>query len=156
MMQEVGTVVELQGRHVAMVLCRKSTFCSGCAAMGLCQVGDDGRSMLVEAHNVLGADVGDRVRVVSRPGQFLLASFLLYVVPLLALIVGAAVGEIVGAFYGLGIDPNLLAAILGIAFMVGAFVIIRIGSRAIPRGTFMPEIAEILPSEECSEEQDGY
>ncbi len=156
MMQETGTVVELQGRHVAMVLCRKSTFCAGCAAMGICHVGDDGRSMLVETHNVLGAVVGDKVRLASRAGQFLLASFLLYVVPLLALIAGAVLGELVGAFFALRIDPNLLAAILGVTFMVGSFFIIRIGSRAIPRGTFMPEIIEILPGEECSEEQHGY
>ncbi|ABA89066.1 membrane protein RseC [Syntrophotalea carbinolica DSM 2380] len=156
MMQETGTVVELRGCHVAMVLCRKSTFCAGCAAMGLCHVGDDGRSMLVETHNVLGAVVGDKVRLASRAGQFLLASFLLYVVPLLALIGGAVLGEIIGAFYTLRIDPNLLAAIFGLSFLVGSFFIIRIGSRAIPRGTFMPEIIEILPGEECSEEQHGY
>ncbi|MDK2849196.1 MAG: sigma-E factor negative regulatory protein RseC [Desulfuromonadales bacterium] len=156
MMQETGTVVELRGRHVAMVLCRKSTFCAGCAAMGLCHVDEDGRSMLVETHNVLGAAVGDKVRLATRAGQFLLASFLLYVVPLLALIGGAVLGEILGAFYALPVDRNLLAAILGLTFMVGSFFIIRIGSRAIPRGTFMPEIIEILPGEECSEEQNGY
>jgi sigma-E factor negative regulatory protein RseC len=151
MMQETGTVVELRGRHVAMVLCRKSTFCAGCAA-----IDEDGRSMLVETHNVLGAAVGDKVRLATRAGQFLLASFLLYVVPLLALIGGAVLGEILGAFYALPVDRNLLAAILGLTFMVGSFFIIRIGSRAIPRGTFMPEIIEILPGEECSEEQNGY
>jgi sigma-E factor negative regulatory protein RseC len=156
MMQETGTVVELQGRHVAMVLCRKSTFCASCAAMGLCHVGEDGHSMLVETHNVLGAVVGDKVRIAGRPKRFLLASFLLYVVPLLALIGGAVLGEILGAFYALHIDRNLVAAILGITFMVGAFFIIRIGSRVIPRGIFMPEIIEILPGEECSEDQHGY
>lgn len=139
-----------------MILCRKSTFCNGCAAMGLCHAGDDGRSMVVETHNVLGAVVGDKVRLASRAGKFLLASFLLYVVPLLALIAGAVLGELVGAFYALRIDPNLLAAIFGLAFMVGSFFIIRIGSRAIPRGIFMPEIIEILPGEECSEDQHGY
>jgi sigma-E factor negative regulatory protein RseC len=96
------------------------------------------------------------VRLATRAGQFLLASFLLYVVPLLALIGGAVLGEILGAFYALPVDRNLLAAILGLTFMVGSFFIIRIGSRAIPRGTFMPEIIEILPGEECSEEQNGY
>jgi len=104
--------------------------------MGICHVGDDGRSMLVETHNVLGATVGDKVRLASRAGQFLLG--------------------LLGAFFSLRIDPNLLAAILGVTFMVGSFFIIRIGSRAIPHGTFMPEIIEILPGEECSEEQHGY
>jgi sigma-E factor negative regulatory protein RseC len=149
MMQEEGTVIELKGCHVAMVLCRKSTFCASCAAMGLCQLGDDGRSMLVESHNVLGAAIGDKVRLGCRPEQFLLASLLLYIVPLLALIGGAVLGEWLGTRYALQIDRNLLAAILGITFMVGSFFTIRIGSRVIPRGTFMPEITEILPAEEC-------
>lgn len=156
MMQETGTVVELEGRHVAMVLCRKSTFFTGFTAMGICHVGDDGRTMLVETHNVLGAAVGDKVRVTRRAGQFLLSSLLLYVMPLLALIAGAVLGELVGAFFALRIDPNLLAGILGMTFMVGSFFIIRIGSRAIPHGPCMPEIIEILPGEECSEEQHGY
>jgi sigma-E factor negative regulatory protein RseC len=117
-----------------------------------CQVSDDNRSMLVEAHNIIGAEVGDKVRLVTSSRSFLQSSFLLYIVPLIALIIGAVVGHAVGARMPGGPDPNLLAALIGTAFLVGSFFVIRIGSRAIPKEAFMPRIAEILSAEEALQE----
>ena len=122
MISETGSIVELKGKHVAVVLCQKSSFCSHCASMESCQVGDDNRSMLVEAHNAIGAQVGDKVRVVTSSKSFLQSSFLLYIVPLIALIVGGIIGQLLGERMELGIDPNLLSAIFGSAFLVGAFL----------------------------------
>jgi sigma-E factor negative regulatory protein RseC len=51
-----------------------------------------------------------------------------------------------------GPDPNLLAALIGTAFLVGSFFVIRIGSRAIPKEAFMPRIAEILSADEALQE----
>jgi sigma-E factor negative regulatory protein RseC len=152
MLEEYGNVVELRGKEVAVVLCQKSSFCKNCASMQNCQVSDDNRSMLVEAHNVIGAEVGDKVRLVTSSKSFLQSSFLLYIVPLIALIIGAVVGHAVGARMPGGPDPNLLAALIGTAFLVGSFFVIRIGSRAIPKEAFMPRIAEILSAEEALQE----
>jgi sigma-E factor negative regulatory protein RseC len=152
MLEEFGNVVELKGKMVAVVLCQKGSFCKNCASMQSCQVSDDNRSMLVEAHNVIGAAVGDRVRLVTSSKSFLQSSFLLYIVPLIALIIGAAAGHIVGERMPAGPDPNLLAALIGTAFLVGSFFIIRIGSRAIPKESFMPRITEILSADEALQE----
>ncbi len=148
MMEESGTVVELKGKHIAVVHCRKSSFCQHCASMEACHVGDDNRSMLVQAHNVIGARVGDRVRLGVSTRNFLRSSLVLYGIPLAALVFGAILGEVVGMRLENGPDPNLLAAIIGVAFLVGAFLVIRVGSRAIPPETFMPRILEVLPQEE--------
>ena len=150
MMEETGTVVELKGKHLAVVLCQKSSFCRNCASLEACRVGEDNRSMLVEAHNPLGAQVGDQVRLGVSTRNFLQSSFILYGVPLVFLIVGALLGELIGARLENGPDPNLLAAMLGTAFLIGSFLIIRVGSRAIPRETFMPRILEILAGEEAA------
>lgn len=147
MIEEVGTIVELKSKSVAEVLCKKSTLCEHCASAGLCRMDDDNRSMVVEALNPLGAQVGDRVRLVTSTRSFLQSSFILYIVPLIALIIGAVTGELIGTYVTVGIDPNLLAALIGTAFMAGSFLIIRIGSRAIPRETYMPRIVEILGEE---------
>lgn len=155
MVQETGTVEQLRD-SVALVATGKSLFRACCSALGLSRPAADGRSVLVETRNLLGAAVGDRVRLAVRTGRFMLGLFLLYAVPLLALIGGAVLGEILGAFFTLKLDPHLLAAIFGIAFMVGFFFIVRVGRRVIPRDSFMPEILEILPGEECSEEHHGY
>ncbi|OHB29158.1 MAG: hypothetical protein A2X84_04740 [Desulfuromonadaceae bacterium GWC2_58_13] len=147
MIEEVGTIVELKSKAVAAVLCKKSTLCENCASAGLCHLGDDNRSMVVEAFNPLGAEVGDRVRLVTSTRSFLQSSFILYIVPLIALILGAGAGELIGLHVNVGIDPNLLAALIGTVFLAGSFVIIRVGSRAIPRETYMPRITEIIGEE---------
>ena len=152
MLEEHGSIVELKGKHIAVVLCKKSSFCKHCAAMETCQMGADNKSMLVEAHNVIGAGVGDKVKLVTSSKSFLQSSFLLYIVPLIALLAGAILGFGVGQHLKNGPDPNLLAAIIGTAFLAGSFLIIRVGSRAIPRENFMPRITEIIPEDTAFQE----
>ncbi|MBE0599147.1 MAG: SoxR reducing system RseC family protein [Desulfuromonadales bacterium] len=147
MIDETGSVIELKGKHVAVVLCQKSSFCKNCASMEQCRVGDDNRSMLVDAHNTIGARVGDRVRVVTSSKSFLKSSFILYIVPLIALVVGGIVGQLLGERLESGPNPDLLSAILGTAFLIGAFLTIRVGTRALPRENYMPRITEILAEE---------
>ncbi len=147
MIEEVGTIVELKSKAIAMVLCTKSSMCVHCVSAGLCQMGDDNRSMQVEALNPLGAQVGDRVRIVTSTRSFLQSSFILYIVPLIALVIGAAVGEMIGRHGTFEIESNLLAALTGSAFLAGSLLLIRVGSRAIPRETYMPRISEIIREE---------
>ncbi len=148
MIVETGSVVELKGKSTAVVLCQKGSFCNHCASMESCQVGNDNRSMLVEAHNVIGAKVGDKVRVVTSSKSFLKSSFMLYIVPLISLVIGGIIGQVLGERLDTGLNPNLLSAIFGSAFLVGAFLIIRVGTRALPRENYMPRITEILPEDE--------
>lgn len=147
MIEEVGIIVELKSAAVALVLCQKSSMCVHCVSAGLCSMGDDSRSMRVEAHNLLGAEVGDRVRLVTSTRSFLQSSFILYIVPLLALIVGASLGEGIGRHVASGMDPNLLAALTGSACLIGSLFLIRIGSRVISRENYMPRIVEVLGKE---------
>jgi sigma-E factor negative regulatory protein RseC len=156
MIEEYGTVVELKGKQTAVVVCEKNSFCKNCASMEACRLGDDNRSMLVDAHNLLGAKVGDKVKVVTSSKSFLQSSFILYIVPLIALVIGAAIGHGLGERLETGADPNLLSVIFGLAFLVGAFLIIRVGSRAIPREAFMPRIAEIVRDEETAGSPHGH
>ncbi len=129
MIEEYGSVIELKSKDIAVVLCQKSSFCENCAAEGICHVGDDSSSKTVEVHNHLAASVGDRVKIATSTRTFLHSSFLLYIVPLIALVIGAASGQLLAEHLDNGLDPNLLAAILGTAFMAGSFLAIRVGSR---------------------------
>ncbi len=156
MIEESGTIVELKGKHVAVVLCKKNSFCKHCASMEVCQVGDDNRSMLVDAHNALGAKVGDKVKLVTSSKSFLQSSFLLYIVPLLSLVAGAIAGNLIGERMGGGINPDLLSAIMGTAFLVGSFLVIRVGSRAVSRENYMPRIVEVLTESDIFTEELKY
>lgn len=144
MIEEIGTLVELKGKHTAMVMCTKSSLCENCAANGSCVIGDDGNIRLIEAQNSLGATVGERVRIATTTKSFLQSSFLLYIVPLIALVIGAIVGKLVGENLATGLDPNLLSAVFGVFFMIGSFVVLRVGSSVLSKEAYMPKIIEII------------
>ena len=148
MIEESGTVVELKGRHTAVVMCKKSSLCKNCAANGSCIIGDDGNIRLIEVQNSFGAAVGDRVLIATSTKSFLQSSFLLYIVPLIALVIGSIVGKLAGDNLATGLDPNLLSAVFGVFFMVGSFVILRVGSSALSKEAYMPKIVSILRDEE--------
>lgn len=150
MMEESGTIVELKANQIAVVLCQKTSACNHCVSKSSCISGDDKGSMQVDAHNPLDAKIGDRVKLVTSSRVFLRSSFLLYIVPLIALVIGAVIGQTVGERMPQGPDPNLLAAIIGCAFLAGSFLTIRIGTRALPPEDYMPSITEILTADEDS------
>lgn len=140
MITEYGTIVELKGRQIAVVICQKQSACKHCPSSGACQIGDDGKSMLVESFNQIGAQVGDKVKVVTSTKHFLQSSFILYMVPVIGLLIGAVTGQLIGENIDIGVDPKLLSALIGVAFLVGTFLCIRIGTRALKREIFMPRI----------------
>ncbi len=144
MIEEIGTIVELKGKHTAVVMCQKSSLCENCATHGQCALGDDDKTRLIEVQNLLGAEVGEQVRIATTTKSFLQSSFLLYIVPLIALVIGAIVGKLVGENLETGLDPNLLSAVFGVFFMIGSFIILRVGTSALDKTTYMPKIIEIL------------
>ena len=140
MIEEVGTVVELKSKMIAVVMCTKSSLCENCATNGNCALGDYYKTRLIEVHNLLGAEVGEQVRIATTTKSFLQSSFLLYIVPLIALVIGAIAGLLVGEKIPTGLDPNLLSAIFGVFFMCGSFVILRVGSNVLNKESYMPKI----------------
>ena len=144
MIEEVGTVVELKGKLIAVVMCTKSSLCENCATNGNCALGDDDKTRLIEVQNSLAAEVGEQVRIATTTKSFLQSSFLLYIVPLSALVIGAIAGKLVAESTSTGLDPNLLSAILGVSFMSGSFVILRVGSNVLNKESYMPKIIEII------------
>ncbi len=74
MIEEVGTVVELKGKLVAVVMCTKSSLCENCATNGNCAIGDDGNTRLIEVQNPLAAVSASRFA--SQPQRSLSCSLL--------------------------------------------------------------------------------
>ena len=147
MIEEVGTIVELKSKHIAVVMCQKSSLCENCATTGACTLGDDDKTRLIEVQNSLGATVGEQVRIATTTKSFLQSSFLIYIVPLIALVIGAIAGKLTGENLVVGLDPNLLSAVFGVFFMIGSFVVLRVGSTALDQESYMPKITEILNEE---------
>ncbi|MDF1579189.1 MAG: SoxR reducing system RseC family protein [Desulfuromonadales bacterium] len=147
MMEEYGTVVELKDAGVATILCCRSSMCEHCAAAEACHSGNDKQTMLVDAINPLGATVGQRVRLAVDTSSFLRSSFILYIVPLIALVIGAASGEMLGRLLHLNADPNLLAALFGTVFLVGSLLFIKFAGKILSNERYMPRITAIIEEE---------
>ena len=150
MIEETGTVVEILEQSKAIVLCEKSSLCEHCATSAACSIGDDDRHRLVTVHNTVHALVGDRVKIAASTDTFLKSSFVIYIVPLIALVLGAILGKFIGESLVTSIDPNMLSAIFGVFFLVGSFLIIRVGSTALNKDFYMPQILEVLREEKSS------
>lgn len=147
MIEEFGTIIELKDERIAVVQCVKNSSCQHCPSAGSCNMGSDGESMVVEAYNKAGGQVDDRVKVVTSTRKFLQSSFLLYIVPIIGLLVGAGIGQAVGEGLSGRVDPSLLSALLGTLFLVLTFLAIRYFTRKLKREKFMPTIVEIRRDE---------
>lgn len=94
MPSEKGTVVGLRGDR-AIVKTSRSAQCEGCTSSHVCDHTTDSE-MLVEAINNAQASVGDSVLLEVPDATFLAGSFLVYLVPIFALVAGVFIGNKIG------------------------------------------------------------
>ena len=109
-MREVGLVVNVEANNAYVQIDRK-TACESCKACGLGT--SDEKSIIVQAINNIKAQKGDIVELDLESPDVLLAAFIIYGIPLLALILG------IFASYG-------LMLLTGVVFMIISFIIIRL------------------------------
>lgn len=89
-MKEVATIVKITGK-IAVVQIEKHTECDSCKA---CAFRNGKSTVKLKALNEAGAVEGDRVIVQAEKDNRLLASFVVYIIPVLT----AAAGVLIGAF----------------------------------------------------------
>lgn len=96
------------------------------------------KTMVVEAWNSVGAQVGDEVRINLSSRSVLGAAFLLYVLPLLVFLGGLMVGQSL-------MQNQLWAVALGFVLMAALYGGIRILDRRLSRANKLrPEIVEVV------------
>jgi sigma-E factor negative regulatory protein RseC len=137
MISEQGIIERISNR-TAYVRVAKSSACRHCSSKDSCNIAD--RDMIVEVINHLNAKEGDRVELSVPEGTFLKLSLLVYILPIIALMTGAFLGNYLAVL--LRINPSATAAITGALFLVTAFVGLKIfeskkktGDRYYPRMT---------------------
>lgn len=148
MIEEYGIIIELKEQQIAVVMCQRNSACDHCPSSGACSMGNDSETMYVDAFNAVGAEVSDRVKIVTSTKHFLQSSFMLYIVPIIGLLVGALSGQAIGEKMSSKIDPSLLSAIMAMIFMTATFIAIKFGTRGLKREVFMPRIVEIQRTED--------
>jgi len=120
-MNRNGVVTDIKGdRAVVQIL--KHTACGDC---GACHLGDDNKHIKIECANEPGAQVGEFVEVDLETPNVLGAAFIMYMVPLAALLVGVVAGSWI---YGLLVGEaykELVGAGIGVVLMASTFLFIK-------------------------------
>jgi len=126
-MAEIGEVIEIKEPYVVVRLIR-SEACGKCNA---CSVGLQSTEMILEAENQCGATIGDRVEIFLKETNFLKAVFIMYVIPLIALMIGLGIGYMI-------FESELIIFGIGILLMIGSYFAIRINEAHFRTSQYRP------------------
>lgn len=139
-MEQIGEVVLVEG-DMARVRVKRHDVCSKCGGCGAVLLGAGDNS--IDARNVVNARVGQIVKVKSDTGKVLTASFMVYIIPLLFLLIGLYAGQAMAP--GLGIwREDLAGLVVGVVFMLASYGLVRAyDSRQSPE-TMKSTVVEIL------------
>lgn len=121
-MEEHGVVVQKK-QSIAVIRAERTTSCDSCASKKSCHSGaTSGGEILIEAEDMVGAKVGDRVVFSVSAGSVLKAGVLVYLVPVLSFIAGVVLGQAFLTGLIPGYNADLVAGATGLAFLALAFL----------------------------------
>ncbi|MBS3897712.1 MAG: SoxR reducing system RseC family protein [Dethiobacter sp.] len=141
-MEQIGQVVKVnEGR--AVVLVSRHQVCGKCGGCGVA-ISGAGENQL-EVLNQVGAEVGDRVKVVSDSAHVLRASFVAYILPMLALLAGVYAGQVLDQTYTIFARLDIL---LGILFFFASYFFVRAYDKKMAAGQIKASIVAIVPPDE--------
>jgi len=142
MLEETGIVTKVDG-NMAMVLVQKKSACDGCSVEGACKATPEG--MEIEALNAVHAKVGQRVKILMTPGEYLKGTIIVYGIPLIVFIAGAIFGKNIGEKYFTDMNSDIIAAITGFVSLLLSLAAARIWSRKREsKAEYKPVIEEII------------
>ena len=130
MPKEEGIVIDIVPEG-ALVRVKKTDACHGCPSAGLCHMGSSGERQVL-ARNPFGARKGQRVEIEIKDGLLLKASFIVYMLPLFGLLMGALFGRWIINFFGLPFSVDTGAVIGGLTCLLVVFILIKL----IIRGSY--------------------
>ncbi len=136
---KTGVVKAVQG-GMAVVMTRHEPECESCKAKDVCSsLGSSGANVEIRALNTVKATVGDVVKISIRGSSFLKVTFLVYMVPVLALVGGMLCGFFLAMFFP-GHDEVLVGSLSAIGLFSSFWWLRKKGNKLAERQEFMPEI----------------
>lgn len=143
MMKEQG-IVEKIWQNKALVRAQRTSSCEGCHHRGACGVLSQ-EKMLVEVVNEAQAKPGDRVEISLPEKSLLKISFLVYFLPIAALIIGALAGNASAEAFGLSSTMGAIVA-GGLGMGISFYALIRMDRAAWRKTAYSPRLTRILSS----------
>ena len=142
-MEGKGLITSVQGTR-ARVKISTGAECGGCVARDHCH-GGGSQEREITVINTYGAEPGDFVMFEAQPSRVALSALLVWIVPVLAMIVGYMIAERLSG----GFIPILMAFV----FLVLAFAVLKVVDNAVSGGTsFYPAITGLADAESLTVE----
>ncbi len=137
-------VIEKASKRKALVRIQPGSACAACESRGMCDVTSD-KKMMIEVANDLQVKIGDRVEISMPEGSLLKLSFLVYFLPVVALIAGAILGARMGPVFNM--EPNP-ASLIGGGLAVGIvlFALKWFDRRSKSKDKHYPRMTRIIVS----------
>lgn len=140
-MESVGIVKSTNG-HMAKVLVEMQGGCCDQCEKQSCDIAEKG--IETETVNTARAVVGQKVKVVMTPHTYVKGALLLYVLPVVALILGAIIGQMYLPAFMSSADPELLAALGGFALFFLSLLIVSLLSARMEKKTEYKSVIESI------------
>jgi sigma-E factor negative regulatory protein RseC len=141
-LEEEGVVKEVMGRR-ALVMTERKGECAHCMARQTCHALEEGKEVLAQVLNPIGAEIGDRVKITVQEKNLLKSSFIIYFFPAVGVVMGSAIGYYTGKSFGW--DTDLSAVVAGLFFLGFSFLLVSFFNRHLEeRGKHWPQIREIV------------
>ena len=145
MATEEGIVIHTHDT-IARVKTTKSGSCKACTARNSCHVTETGKVMEVDAINGAGARKGDRILLHFETASLIKACFLLYLLPVGFMLMGAILGHWLASKNGMNV--SIVSAVSGFLSLFLSFAVIRSKANTLGKhDAYKPKIIKILHHE---------
>jgi sigma-E factor negative regulatory protein RseC len=144
MITEEGIIENVHGSKATIQL-KRSAACAHCESHGTCEVADE-KNMHVVLTNELHARAGDRVEIGLPSHSLLKLSLVVYFLPVVALVVGAGLGNAWGPFFQA--TPTSGAIVGGGVGLLGTYFLMKwVNHGAKKRMEYRPRMTRIIRTE---------
>lgn len=135
--EEEGIVIEIIDNNIAKVKVGRHNECKNC---GACP-GDS--SVVIEAKNPIGAKTGQRISFQMKETNMLMAAFIVYIAPLIAVVLGILVGEVIAKKLGYSVRDFQIGGGI-IFFILSLFNIKKFDKFSHNNDKMQPVITQII------------
>jgi sigma-E factor negative regulatory protein RseC len=111
----------------------------------MCSIVESTGQAIVHAINTVEAKEGDTVKIEIPEKSFLKASFLVYMVPIIALITGGFIGGILHPYFSESISKDGLSALTAFMFLIISIFIVKMAGKSLGKSLeYTPKVVEII------------
>lgn len=144
-MNETEGIVQEARNNKALVTTDRQAMCGQCTAKSFCGMFGGGEEVLTEALNPVDAKAGDTVKIGVPTGTVVKASMVVYAIPTIGIVGGAALGYYIGKSYGSDVNlSTLIGSLVGIAL---SMISVRFLSNILcKKSSYQLEITKIIKS----------